>query len=259
MKNLLFLLLALIVMPSFGQTKTKWKLVWQDNFDGTQLDTTKWSKIPRNTSDWGRYLTSSDSCYIIKDGTISLIGRNNTILPTDTARFLTGGIHTKDIYSIKYGKVEICAKLGGAQGAWPAMWMLPQGPREFKANNYGEIDIIEHLNHDDFVYQTVHSHYTLRLGLKDDPKNYGTAKFDPNVYNVFGLEWYPDKLVFTVNGTPTFTYPKIETDKEGQWPFDEPYFLMIDQQLGGSWVGAVDPKELPIAMQVDYVKMYQAK
>ena len=50
------------------------------------------------------------------------------------------------------------------------------------------------------------------------------------------LEWFPDKLVFTINGEPSLTYPKIVTDQPGQWPFDQPLYLLIDMQLGGKWV-----------------------
>ena len=49
----------------------------------------------------------------------------------------------------------------------------------------------------------------------------------------------------------------ISTDKEGQYPFYQPYYLLIDMQLGGSWVGGVDPKDLPVEMLVDWVRYYE--
>ncbi len=73
-----------------------------------------------------------------------------------------------------------------------------------------EIDTMEHLNFDDIIYQTTHSYYTLELKQKENPPYYKTTKFNPNQFNTFGLEWHPDKLVYTLNGEPTFTYPKIE-------------------------------------------------
>ena len=65
--------------------------------------------------------------------------------------------------------------------------------------------------------------------------------------------------MFAVNHRHTYTYPRIDTDKEGQFPFYQPYYLLIDMQLGGSWVGAVDPKELPVEMWVDWVKYYEKR
>ena len=104
---------------------------------------------------------------------------------------------------------------------------------------------MERLNDDSIAYQTVHSHYTYTLGIKDHPKSHSTGVIHPDRYNVFAVEMYPDSLSFYVNDIHTFTYPRIQTQKEGQFPFDQPFYLLIDMQLGGSWVGAVDPKDLP--------------
>jgi hypothetical protein len=62
--------------------------------------------------------------------------------------------------------------------------------------------------------------------------------------------------VFTINGEHSMTYPKIATDKPGQWPFDQPFYLLIDMQLGGKWVGAIDESQLPVRMEIDWVKVY---
>ena len=103
------------------------------------------------------------------------------------------------------------------------------------------------------------SHYTYTLGIKDHPKSHSTGVIHPDRYNVFAVEMYPDSLSFYVNDIHTFTYPRIQTQKEGQFPFDQPFYLLIDMQLGGSWVGAVDPKDLPVEMEVDWVRFYQRK
>ena len=76
---------------------------------------------------------------------------------------------------------------------------------------------------------------------------------------VFGLEWYPDKLIFTLNGRDTFVYPRLENVDKSQWPFDQPFYLMFDQQLGGSWVGNINSKDLPVQMIIDWVKVYKER
>ena len=63
-------------------------------------------------------------------------------------------------YFFKYGKVQIRARFKSAQGAWPALWMMPETRT---LPGYGEIDIMEHLNFEHKVYQTVHSDYTLKI------------------------------------------------------------------------------------------------
>lgn len=261
--SLLAISAALLSLPAMAAEKAKtektpkWKLVWQDDFnrDGF-LDPAKWSKIPRGTSDWDNYMSSRDDLYAVKDGNLILRGIVNDRRDLDTAEYITGGVWTKDKYSVQYGKIEIRARLGEARGAWPAFWMLAQNDKYGKYPKNGEIDIMEHLNYDSVVYQTIHSHYTLHL-KQDTPQRYVTVPFNKGEYNTYGVEFWPDKVVFTLNGKPTLTYPKIETDLEGQFPFDQPYFLLMDMQLGGGWVGGVDPKTLPVQMEIDWVKVWK--
>ena len=238
--------------------KTKdWKLVWQDDFNAPSLDTTKWTKIPKNNADWGNYMTSDPRCYEFSDGKLFLKGIVNKDTVADARPFLTGGVYTKGKFAFQYGKIEIRVKLENAQGAWPAIWMLSEQKKYGKYPRNGEIDIMEHLNYDDIIYQTTHSYYTLELKQKDNPPYYKTSKADTSQYNVYGLEWYPDKLVYTLNGKETYTYPRIKDVDASQWPFDQPFYVLIDQQLEGSWVGKVKPEDLPVNMIVDWIKVYQ--
>lgn len=240
-----------------GREAKTWKLIWKDEFNGNSLDTTKWSRIPVGKSDWNRHMSTVDDCFKIENGKLHLLGINNPDTTADPRPYLTGGIWSKGKFAFQYGKVEIRAKLGSAQGAWPAMWMLAELKKYGNYPNNGEIDIMEHLNFDMHIYQTTHSHYTLNIGEKMNPPHSGTTKIDAGDYNVFGISWYPDRIVFQLNGEDTFTYPRIEDVDASQWPYDQPFFLLIDQQLGGSWVGKVDQTQLPVEMIIDWVKVYQ--
>ena len=137
------------------------------------------------------------------------------------------------------------------------MWMLSEKKKYGSYPRNGEIDIMEHLNFDDIIYQTTHSYFTLELGQKKNPMHHGTAAIDIEQFNTFGLEWYPDQLVFTLNSIETFRYPRISTVDPSQWPYDQPFYILIDQQLGGSWVGKVESQDLPVNMIIDWVKVYQ--
>lgn len=258
-KLLLAIFLLAVLIPTLHAQKvqkTKWKLIWKEDFKKDRLDKSKWTKIPRGTSDWNNYMSYHDNCYDVKDGNLILRGIINDVDKKDTARYLTGGVYTKDKMTIKYGKVEVKAKLHGARGAWPAFWMLPQYGDWPKG---GEIDIMERLNNDSIAYQTVHSHYTHTLKITDNPKQGATGPINRDEYNVYAVEIHPDSLVFSINGKHTFTYPRIETDKPGQYPFGTPFYLLLDMQLEGSWVGNADPKDLPVEMKIDWVKFYKPK
>jgi len=121
----------------------------------------------------------------------------------------------------------------------------------------GEMDIMERLNNEDSVYQTTHSHWTIDMKQKQNPPYYAKAKFNTDTFNTYGLEWYPDRLVYTVNGKTTYEYPKLDGVDAAQWPFDQPYFIMLDQQLGGGWVGEIDPNDLPAKVIIDWIRVYQ--
>jgi beta-glucanase (GH16 family) len=235
----------------------EWKLVWQDDFDGTSIDTGKWTKTPRGTADWDKHMSDDERCYSLRNGMLYLRGIKNPGVDGDTSRYLTGGIYSKGKFAFQYGKIEIRAKLEGGQGAWPAMWMLAEQEKYGKYPRNGEIDIMEHLNFDNIVYQTTHSYYTLELKKADTPPHYGTAQFDVSAFNTFGINWFPDKIVFTVNGKETFIYPRVENVDPSQWPYDQPFYVLIDMQLGGNWVGKINPDHLPVQMIVDWVKVYQ--
>ena len=246
-----------LVKIPLEQSPPRWKLVWEENFDKDGvIDETVWSKIPRGRSDWDNCMSDYEALYDVKNGHLILRGMVNPGLPGDTAPFITGGIYSKDKKGFHHGKIEIRAKFGNAQGAWPAFWLLPFDNERWPYG--GEIDIMERLNSDAIAYQTVHSHYTYNLKQKE-PKTGTTAPIHKDEYNVYGVELYPDRLVFSINGTQTFSYPRIETELEGQFPFDRPYYLLLDMQLGGSWVGEVDSKDLPVEMYIDWVRFYEWK
>lgn len=261
LKDLLFisslLLCGLLLSCKTTKVPSGWALTWEENFNQKRsFDANIWSKIPRGKSDWNNYMTDFDSCFAMRKGNLILRGIVNHTQKNDTAPYLTGGVYTKGKKAFSNGRLEICAKLNAAKGAWPAIWLLPE---KAPWPSGGEIDIMERLNSDTIAYQTVHSHYTYTLGIKENPKSHATGPIHPDLYNVYAVEMYPDSISFYINDIHTFTYPRIETDKEGQFPFDKPFYLLIDMQLGGSWVGAVDAKDLPVEMEVDWVRFYQRK
>ncbi|HEX5154421.1 MAG TPA: glycoside hydrolase family 16 protein [Parafilimonas sp.] len=258
-KLLAFLFIAAVLASCTGTKHTHEKNPdWEENFNRLNgFDTGKWSKIPRGTSDWDRHMSNFDSCYAMRDGRLILRGINNTTVADDTSKYLTGGVYTKDKVSFGSGRLEIRARLNGATGVWPAFWLLGQGE---KYPGGGEIDIMEHLNYDSIVYQTVHSYYTITLNIKNDPPHGGIARIHANEFNTYAVEKYRDSIVFYVNDKRTFAYPRIQTDKKDQFPFaGADHYLLLDMQLGGSWVGKIDPADLPVEMEIDWVKFYAFK
>ena len=186
-----------------------------------------------------------------------LKGIKNTVLPNDTSPYLTGGVYTKDKRVFSHGRLEIRAKLFGARGTWPAIWLLPE---DDNWPHGGEIDIMQRLNMDGYIYQTINSDYTINQGMKDNPKSVIVAHIKPDNYNVYAVELFTDSVKFFINDTHTFTYPRIETEKSGQFPFgNRNYYLILDMQLGGNWAGPVNEQDLPAEMHIDWVRFLTKK
>jgi len=269
-KRIVFLTLLAIFALSCKQSNTY--PTWSENFNGDSFDESVWSKIPRGQSQWDRNMSDCDELFEVKDGFLILRG---TVNPDDTLSILTGGLTTRGKKSFGYGRLEVCAKLQGAGGAWPAIWMMPDEEGSADLNdpfwddfgswkNYGEIDICERLNFDDFAYQTIHSSFNLQG--QDDPyqEKGSTGKINPNEFNVYAVEHYRDSIKLFINGINTLTYKKMPVAPDGteiplkaQWTFDRTFDLRIDMQVGGTWAGEPVLSDLPIEMKIDWIRFYE--
>ena len=244
---------------SFPIRQPKWKLTWTEDFNKKVLDETVWSKTDRGTPDWQNTQSKDPRCFDFRNGCLILRGIVNDDLTKDSSPYLTGGVWTTGKFAFEPEcRIEIRARLHRAQGAWPAFWLLPFDGNKHPWPHGGEIDIMERLNGDSIAYQTVHSKYTFLLKHSDYPRNGGQGPIDPDDFNVYGVDILEDSVSFSLNGKHTFSYPRIENEAEnGQYPFMIPQFLLLDMQLGGEWVGKVNPDDLPVEMEIDWVRYYR--
>ena len=232
-------------------------VIFEDNFVQASSipDPTKWSLCEPGTSDWNRYLSKSYDQVYVENGMLVLKAE------LKDGRYQTSGLESRDKFAFQYGKVEVRARFTKtAQGGWPAIWMMPQTGKYPGGWPYGgEIDIMEQLNHEKIVHHTVHSYYTNILGNKT-PAVTATAPVVSNDFNVYGIKWSKDEIVFMVNGKETFRYANMyladEAEKK-QWPFDVPFYMMFDYAVGGpnTWPGAITDSELPAKMEIDWIRV----
>lgn len=236
----------------------EWKLVWKDEFNGKRLNPKSWTRYTREGgSDWDRHMSGLDSLCIVKNGILQLWGINTPKGCDDNRPFLTGGVGSKGLRSVKNGRFEVRARFDCAQGFWPAIWLMPDAEMPWPSG--GEIDIMEHLNYEDIAYQTVHSSHTY-YNHQPKSKNSLTTPIDKDSFNIYSVEISDSEITFYINNTKTFTYSRMEPTPEGQFPFaDHPFYIILSVQLGGSWVGKVNPNDLPVKMEIDYVRVYERR
>lgn len=235
----------------------EYKLAWEDSFNGDVLNAENWRKVSRSHADWNHYMSACPDVYELKDGRLRLFAKvNDGLEPDDTAQYLTGGIAALRKRSITYGKIEVRARIEGGQSTWPAVWLMPVDKKNWEYPMRAEIDILECMHRNSYVYQTVHTYYTDELKERQNPPYQAKADIRLGEYNVYTLEILPEELVFSVNGETSFRYPCLEDAPEGQFPFGVESYLLIDMQLGASWMKPIDDSTLPAWMDVDYVKCY---
>ena len=63
-----------------------------------------------------------------------------------------------------------------------------------------------------------------------------------------------------INGQKTFTYNRLDPEPKDQYPFDDyDYYMILSAQLGGHWIGPIEASQLPVKMEIDYVRFYLPK
>lgn len=233
-----------------------WRMIFSDEFNSTGgFDTNKWVYCLRQTSAWNKYLTSTPN-YVSQDGTNLLLRMDNAVIPGDDVPFHSGGIQTSGKFNFRYGMVEVRAKFKNGQGAWPAIWMMPETPTAYGGwPNSGEIDIMEHVNYENVMHQTIHNGAVTNANGGSTATQ--TSPYNTADYNTYGIIWTPSKIEFYVNGLLRYTYNKAANATSAQWPFDKPFYLILNQAGGAGWPGAINPADLPFDMKVDWVRVYK--
>lgn len=234
------------------------KLIFSEEFDKDGIpDTDKWVLCPKGDPDWCNQMSESYDQAYVKDGNLILVAEKKD------GQYLAGGIKTQGKFGFTFGKVECRAKLTRhPDGAFPAIWMMPQKSLYEGWPNCGEIDIMEHIKQEPHVHQTIHTHYRNNLGYMD-----GTTALTPCDYEdyvIYAVEWTPEKLTFYVDGKETFTYNNMHLSDEAekmQWPYGEgsEYYLILNMGLGddGTWAGPINDADLPAVMEIDWIRVYQ--
>ena len=228
------------------------KAVFFDEFsvDGAP-DSSKWGYDLGNNNGWGnneaQYYTNRTQNAVVSNGTlkINLIKEAYQGYNYTSARLLSKGK-----YSMKYGKVEIRAKIPSGGGTWPALWMLGDNIDSVGWPACGEIDVMEHVgNQLNKIYGTLH--YPGRSGGNAD----GASVMIPNAtteFHIYSMEWNESTIKIYVDNQLFFTY-----NNNPNSPFNQNFFFIMNLAMGGNFGGTIDPNVTNATMEVDYIRVYQ--
>jgi beta-glucanase (GH16 family) len=241
-----------------------WEMVWNDEFDGTAINTEKWS-YEVNAQGGGnnelQYYTNRAENSYIENGCLVIQALKEHYTGTEgTREYTSARLRTYRKGDWKYGRFDIKAKLPYGKGLWPAIWMMPSESKYGGWAACGEIDIMELVGHEpNKVYGTLHygggwpnnassgKSYSLSQGNFADDSHLFTIEWDTTQ-----IRWYVDDIFFqsqTQWYTANASYPA---------PFDQYFYLILNVAVGGNWPGDPDNTTVfPQKMIVDYVRVFK--
>ncbi len=283
---------------------TGWSLVWSDEFDGTAVDGKKWNfeiNCSGGGNNEKQCYTADKENAFIKEGMLNIVAKP---APAGAEKpYTSARLTTKNKADFKYGRFEMRAKLPSGQGSWPAFWMMPTDSVYGDWPRSGEIDIMEAVNlkvtgADGKVEANVHG--TLHYG-KTWPNNVNSGKAyslpggknPADDFHTYAVEWqqgeirwYVDDYLYATQrqsevrynskqqavglkhrGWFTEYFDQISGKLTTYWssaPFDQKFFLILNNAVGGNWPENVNNKGIDAAAFakgqsyiVDYVRVYE--
>ena len=225
----------------FTPVNSSFKLVLDDEFNGTSLDTSVWSpgwflqggsglSGPVNTAETAVYNSNLVS---VSGGDLHLGLISSPATRNGKTYQYQGSLVQENGWKFSYGyfeaRVYLPASSPGVIANWPAWWLDGQSwPTD------GEIDVVEGLQGG--AWSTFHN----SAGAQGNQ-----ASGDFTGWHVFGVNWQPGKIDFYYDGKLQHTVTSGVTSSPEQMIFDNTI---------GQWGG---PLLTPSDMMVDYVHVYQ--
>ncbi|MEP3837429.1 MAG: family 16 glycosylhydrolase [Algibacter sp.] len=226
-------------------------LAWSDEFDNPGApDTANWT-YDLGAGGWGNQevqtYTNDASNVIVEDGMLKITAIK------DGNNYTSARLKSIDLYEFKYGRVEVSAKLPGAEGTWPAIWMLGANFPDVGWPACGEIDIMEQTGWDKNT--SLGTYHWFDTGTNANA-SYGETLSVANAsseFHLYGLEWTPEKLTVLLDNVAV-----VSMDNNADLPFyDKDFFLILNIAMGGTLGGTIDSEFTQDTMEIDYVRVYQ--
>lgn len=276
-------------------SQVAWALVWSDEFDGPEIDRTKWgfdvdcwgggNEERQCYTDREKNARIVDSKLIIEAHKEAFAGpalpahmRSAGVEPVGgaTKPFTSARLSTHGHAAWRYGRIEIRAKLPQGQGVWPAIWMLPEHDTYGPWASSGEIDILEAVNlgvdcndgcergGENTILGTLH----FGGAWPDNDLASTEISYPPALegFHTYGVIWQEGRMQWTVDG-------QIYAEKTSQdwWtaasdnanaPFDQPFHVILNLAIGGGLpeergAGGVDESGFPKTLEIDWVRVWQ--
>lgn len=241
--------------PTQGANYTFNNLVWEDNFDTNGApDATKWTyDLGTGSNGWGnneeQYYTDRADNAIVENGNLIITAKKEAF---SGSGYTSARLKTQGLYSFKYGRVEVKAKLPEGAGTWPAIWMLGSNFPVVGWPHCGEIDIMEQNGSDKNTVLATSHWFDTSTNANASFGNSTTITNATSEFHVYTMEWTETSVKVYLDDVMYY-----ELANNANLPFNENFFLILNVAMGGTLGGTIDATFTEAKMEVDYVKVYQ--
>jgi beta-glucanase (GH16 family) len=258
MRHTRLLICVSVLAVAVPAAPAEYELVWAEAFDGLSIDKSIWTRdtyhgVVRSAEDAGFY-TDRPANVRVEDGVLKIVARKEAY---DLAAFTTARLHTYGKRAFTFGRFSVRMKAPAVPGLRPQVSLLPVELAYGSWPASGEIVLLDVV--DGASTSGLHFGGCGPRGThvqKRYPKAASGESADG--YHVYTVEWQPyeirwfvdDKLVAVQSRWRSAAAPHPA-------PFDRPFYLALGMAVVSP--GAAQLDDWPYAMQVDWIRVYQAR
>jgi beta-glucanase (GH16 family) len=166
-------------------------------------------------------------------------------------------ITTKKKFARTYGRFQARIKLPPGAGLWPAFWMLGSNVDQVGWPSSGEIDVMEVIGRQpNTVYGTIHAPGYVDGGIGGQTTVRAQAL--ERRFHVYEIDWSPSMIRWKLDGGTYFVARRSQLKAGQAWPFDHPFYILLNLAVGGDWPGPPDRHtHFPAKMLIDWIRVYR--
>src|SRR3954447_5316604 len=239
-----------------------WQLRFDDEFNGTSLNTNNWTALDRQDSFNNEKQYYRPEQVTVASGNLQITATNQAFA---NKLYRSGLITSNTLFGP--GRIEARIDLPTTQGMWPAFWM---NPNQVQWPLGGEIDILENKGSQPTITSSAF-HWQKDPGPCCGAHLYVTQQYQASVsgtpvnfttgFHTYGVEWdknpttNANEIRYYVDGNKFFTVTQTSAMSDAN--FTTAKNIILNLAVGGDFGG--DPNGttvFPQMMLVDYVRVW---
>jgi beta-glucanase (GH16 family) len=240
-------------------------LVWSDEFDGAEVDLSKWTfQLGDGTEvglppGWGnnelQYYQAENAT--VAGGFLSITAKEESV---GGRNYTSARMRSLGKGDWAFGRMEMRAKMPLGQGMWPAFWMLPSDSIYGTWAASGEIDIVEYIgSQPSRIFGTIHYGGPWPGNVFSSTSYFLPGGTFHDDFHEFAVEWERGEIRWYVDGIQYASrFGWYSTGGPFPAPFDVDFHLLLNLAVGGNLPGPPDATTVfPQEYVIDYVRVYQ--